>query len=236
MEFFMPYNKFISKEVDFMKAMNIGDIVYFGNYTMASGFVEPLAWKVLEAKEDELLLITRDCIRCEPYFNCKGENVEWKKSTLYESLKDSFMKEAFSPVENLFLNSFEDGEKFTILSRKEIKKYMPEEQMRTAYKTPLADSLAALYRFYQTGREQNTEAPEAAMNEWRSGEKYTCGWWVRGEEENGAWSAVYVGSEGEFRNDTHYNTNGVRPCIRLALGRCLQLEADSEGCLNIVQK
>lgn len=210
----------------------VGDIVYYGRFTPVYGHEEPLAWKILEATEDELLLITRDCVLYEPYYYCYGSNVAWKDTSLYKNLKESFFEKAFTSDEAMFLNPFQDKEYCTILSKGEIEAYMKKPEDRASWATPFADSQFEDHkaRFHQI--EHSYESSEDALERWRKGGSgWSNSWWVRGEEEAGH-PALCVINGGKFIEENHMSYRGVRPCIRLALRKSWQAVADSNGQLR----
>ncbi len=67
--------------------MNIGDIITFGNYP----------WKVLDIKEDKMLMITDQIIEQRDYHDRK-EPVTWEQSEIRHYLNNRFL-ERFSPAD-----------------------------------------------------------------------------------------------------------------------------------------
>lgn len=70
----------------------IGNIVTFGNYNGA------LEWLVIGEKEDQLLLITKDCIEAFPY-NTERKKVTWESCDLRKWLNGEFIETAFAEEE-----------------------------------------------------------------------------------------------------------------------------------------
>lgn len=62
------------------------DALYYGTYKN-----NPITWKVLETKDDKMLLITKNAI-CELPYNNEIKNVNWKDSSLNKWLNDEFLK------------------------------------------------------------------------------------------------------------------------------------------------
>ena len=74
--------------------MNIGDIITFGNYS----------WKVLETKEDKILLITDQIIEQRDYHNRK-QPVTWEQSEIRYYLNNGFLDRFGSSDQDKILTS-----------------------------------------------------------------------------------------------------------------------------------
>lgn len=79
------------KKIKLSKA-KVGGNVLFGSYK------EMIEWKVLDKKDDMVLIITKKIIECKPY-NTEDTDVTWEKCTLRKWLNNDFYKEAFSDEE-----------------------------------------------------------------------------------------------------------------------------------------
>ena len=86
----------IRKESNFVNSLanadRKGDIVTLGNYY---GEIE---WLVLDVKDDNLLLITLDCIDALPYNN-ERKKLTWENSDIRKWLNEDFIETAFSEEE-----------------------------------------------------------------------------------------------------------------------------------------
>ena len=71
-----------------------GDTVAFGKYDD-----EKIAWKVLEKKDNELILLSDHGIAKHAYHD-KNKAVTWETCTLRKWLNDTFYQKAFSDKEN----------------------------------------------------------------------------------------------------------------------------------------
>lgn len=69
-----------------------GDTVAFGKYD------GKIAWKVLERKDNELILLSDHCIAKQAYHD-KNEAVTWENCTLRKWLNETFYQKAFSDKE-----------------------------------------------------------------------------------------------------------------------------------------
>ena len=80
-----------------LDSARIGNLVTFGNYNGA------LEWLVIGEKDDQLLLITKDCIEALPYHN-ERKKVTWADCDLREWLNNDFIEYAFSGEEKMFIS------------------------------------------------------------------------------------------------------------------------------------
>ena len=80
-----------------LDSARIGNLVTFGNYNGA------LEWLVIGEKDDQLLLITKDCIEALPYHNSR-KKVTWPDSDIREWLNYDFIEYAFSGEEKMFIS------------------------------------------------------------------------------------------------------------------------------------
>ncbi len=80
-----------------LSSARIGNFVTLGNYNGA------LEWLVIGEKDDQLLLITKDCIEALPYHN-KRKKVTWPDSDIREWLNNDFIEYTFSKEEKMFIS------------------------------------------------------------------------------------------------------------------------------------
>ena len=82
------------------KLIGIGDIVKFGSYTQDYGvsIKSPIEWKVLDRKNDKLLLLSRYILDGKPY-NEERIPTTWESSTLRKWLNTEFLNNAFTESE-----------------------------------------------------------------------------------------------------------------------------------------
>lgn len=83
-----------------LSSARIGNLVTFGNYNGA------LEWLVIGKEDDNLLLITKDCIEALPY-NTERKKVTWESCDLREWLNKDFIEMAFSEEESKIIVSTE---------------------------------------------------------------------------------------------------------------------------------
>lgn len=75
-----------------------GDTVYFGHYEQdgdQNNGQEPILWIVLEAKDEKVLLLSRDILDCQPYHSDYSA-VTWAESSLRIWLNDIWIAAAFT--------------------------------------------------------------------------------------------------------------------------------------------
>ncbi|MBQ8594967.1 MAG: M56 family metallopeptidase [Oscillospiraceae bacterium] len=80
-----------------LDSARIGNFVTLGNYNGA------LEWLVIGEKDDQLLLITKDCIEALPYHD-KRKKVTWPDSDIREWLNNDFIEYTFSEEEKMFIS------------------------------------------------------------------------------------------------------------------------------------
>ena len=138
-----------------------GDIVTLGNYY---GEIE---WLVLDVKDDNLLLITLDCIDALPYNN-ERKKLTWENSDIRKWLNEDFIEMAFSEEEqNLILTTELENpdnkrfggaiggnntqDKVFLLSHDEVLEYFPNGW--NIYSEPTAKAEENLEKYESGGRE-----------------------------------------------------------------------------------
>lgn len=179
-----------------MSEAKAGDIVAFGNYDD-----NKIAWKVLEKKDDELLLLTDKCIAKQAYHD-KDEAVDWQTSELRKWLNETFYTEAFS-----------DDEKTQIIQSKVVNK--DNEAFNTKGGKTTKD-----YVYLLSIDEVTTYLPESPDRSTTFTDGSGGWWWLRspGFQEN---DAANIGDYGAINHAGHkvydkYVVNGgVRPVIRV---------------------
>lgn len=73
--------------------------IYFGAYPQGEkGETEPISWRVLDRKGDQLLLLSYDILDEKPY-HIKEEDVTWEKCSLRKWLNSEFIQKAFTKTE-----------------------------------------------------------------------------------------------------------------------------------------
>lgn len=84
------------------RMLSRGDSVTFGSYEQDNDFSdgqEPVAWIVLDRIDDEILLISEECLDCRPYNDVPFLPVTWATSGVREWLNGDFYYTAFTEDE-----------------------------------------------------------------------------------------------------------------------------------------
>ena len=82
-----------------MERIEVGSSVCFGNYPQNDGMTpEPIEWRIVDAKNDSLLLLSVKALDSKPY-NVTLSNVTWENCTLRHWLNTDFLMRAFSSKE-----------------------------------------------------------------------------------------------------------------------------------------
>ncbi len=79
-----------------------GDVVLFGTYEQDNDLdngTEPIEWLVLDKIEEDVLLLSANCLDCRTYNNVPFEPVTWETSAVRQWLNTDFYQDAFSGEE-----------------------------------------------------------------------------------------------------------------------------------------
>ena len=184
-----------------------GDMVLFGAYEQdgnTENGLEWIAWKVLEKKENRLLLLSVNVLEAKAYHE-QATGITWEKSNLYQWLQADFCDAAFSEKEFKKLRNTTEGNVF-LLSLEEVQHYFSVEKSGLHLQKVSDERLAA-------------DATEYAKTQdiWTIDGK-AC-WWLRSEGEVPG-TAVEITEDGSIYRlgtELNYSYNGVRPAIWLEL-------------------
>ncbi len=111
------------------KTANVGDYVTFGHYEQdndLSNGKEEIEWLVLDKKGDELLVISRYGLDCQPY-NDEANPVTWINCSLRSWLHNEFLNTAFTSAEQeeiilttSSIDNYDTADKIFLLSTDEV--------------------------------------------------------------------------------------------------------------------
>lgn len=139
------------------KTVTVGDYVTFGHYEQdndLSNGKEEIEWLVLDKKGDELLVISRYGLDCQP-FNEESTPADWITCSLRSWLHDEFLNTAFTSdeQESIILSTYSYGEydtadKIFLLSEDEVETLFLGESdavgfVPSTFATPYAKSKGA---------------------------------------------------------------------------------------------
>ena len=193
---------------------SVGDYIEFGAYEQdndSSNGKEPIEWRVLDKKDNRVLVISKYALDCKKY-NMQDKYITWEDCTLREWLNEEFFGEAFSsseieriPTVNI---SAEDNSEFGteagndtedkifLLSVDEAEKYFESDKDRRCKPTD-----------YAVMKEVTVE-----------NENGCCWWWLRSpgyeqDEAAGVPGFGYVHADGAYVHRLH----AVRPAMWIEL-------------------
>ncbi len=177
------------------------ETVTFGQYIQnkEGAAFSPLSWRILEKKDDMVLLVTEKIID-HIQFSAK-ENNNWENSDIIQWLNKDFADRAFNEHEKALIENSVSGEKVFLLSLEEYKHYF-------------ADPRDARAGYTDYSRKKTSEHYSSNIRE-----PYGF-WWLRTANERGGWGedgSVYVchicnnGTVNPFERAEYLD--GVRPAI-----------------------
>lgn len=207
-------------------SIRVGDSVTFGRYPYESveklseqkAVNPPIKWRVLDIKDDGVLLITENLIDCKPYHE-RDEDVTWQNCSLRAWMNNEFFNSAFNEEEKSriiqVLNVNKNNPKNTTkgggntldrvfaLSVDEADKYFKDTIDRRASVTPFAKSKGSR-------RSSDYQSMEGDGMGW---------WWLRSPGLEGDFASDVV-ADGNIVLDGGYvngRTVSVRPAIWVRL-------------------
>ena len=192
-----------------------GSHILFGSYEQDNDLfasVRPIEWRVLERKDNRILVISEYGLEGEPYHK-KRTSVTWETSSLRAWLNSEFLNTAFTPNERAMIPTVKtvnernpkfgtDGgndteDKVFILSIAEAKNYFPTKGDRMC--TPTAYTLAkGCYANKDSGR---------------------CWWWLRSPGDDQG-HVARMDIDGTLLYDGYFaarTTGAVRPALWIEL-------------------
>ena len=197
-----------------LSKVSVGGIVHFGVYLYKNGSRNKIQWRILDKRENSLLLLTEYGIDVKGYDDDEGWGYKtWKNCTLRKWLNEEFLDETFSDFEKMLIqmtnvdNSQAQGnrewnpedeqdtqDRVFLLSYKEAAEdYFVDDNARICYPTEYAKSQGAYI-------DENTGGGE---------------WWLRspGHPEYGG--KAVVSGDGSIIHSDSFNQDS--DCIRPAL-------------------
>ncbi len=210
-----------------------GSHVYFGVFEQDNNIQngkEPILWRVLEVKDDTILLLSEYGLASK-FYNDFYENVTWETSSIRKWLNSSFMDMAFTASEVKAIRS-------TKLKNKDNKKFESSGGNNTVDKVFLLskkDVANTAYGFMK-GYRNKSKTRMMTITEYALQEGYrnknngnTC-WWLRSPGLTNQY-ASHVLTSGNV-TDSHFvgrRNDGVRPAIMLDRSSIIFGEEIREG-------
>ena len=185
-----------------------GYSVLLGSYEQdnnASNGAEDIEWQILKRQENELLVISKYILDCQPYNTSADENINWKYCTLRKWLNEDFYNSAFTNEEKEKIQpvttehatySLSDNDvvdHIFLLNTYEAETYFSTKQERRAEATAYANL--------------HGEAKKASVGK--------CRWWLRsiGACRNYTADVSPARNVNSLGNNAYYIPNGVRPAM-----------------------
>ena len=189
-----------------LRQPNIGEIILFGHYEQDNNITngrEPIAWRVLEAESNHVLLISEQNLDSQPYNN-QYISVTWETCRLRKWLNSYFVDTAFTHEEQksilTSLVNNDDGrdtqDMIFLLSIDEAENLFTRKVDRDAKNTAYANAQGAY-----------------------SGTENSGWWWLRSSGKHGSSAAHVIAGGSIYRNGTNVNNDrgAIRPALWLDL-------------------
>ena len=205
-----------------LKKAEVGSTVYFGSYEQdndTSNGKEVIEWRVLEKKDNKILVISKYALDCEQYNSLFLKDVTtWETCTLRKWLNETFITSAFNSDEQALIpetnvsagknpeyctnsgNATKD--KIFLLSISEVNKYFSSDDERMCATTDYANAQGAY-----TSDDYIVDGKEA------------CWWWLRspGYSQRCAARVDSGGSVDCYGDYVSSDDVGVRPALWITL-------------------
>lgn len=233
----------LSEESDIWGSLSVGDTVSFGSYESddkTKNGSEKIEWIVLAVEKGKTLLLTKNGIDVQPFEKESDastiDGLSWEKCSLRDWLNKDFYSSAFDEEEKqkILATSVQTSDAYGttkttdsvfLLSKSEVKKYLPNESNRVCYPTAYAKKKVTM---------------KGAL-----GSKSQVGWWLRdlsSAYKSGGYGfmstklneVLVIGHSGAFVTENIANIPwvdnafAVRPAIWVSNGNGVAEEAVAE--------
>ena len=201
----MDTQGFLSREI-----IKKGCYVRFGSYPQNDGGVkEPIEWLILEANDQEALLVSCYGLDCSEYHH-ESASITWENSDLREWLNNDFLMAAFSEEEQTWI-------RLADVVNDDNRTYRTRGGNNTRDRI-FCLSFAEALRYFKNDSERR--CPLTALAEAHgvhpSNDGY-CRWWLRSPGRN-RFNASCVGTDGAIYpggDDVDHSGRAVRPALRI---------------------
>lgn len=166
---------------DVLKSACVGDVCVFGRFEQdnnKSNGAEDIEWRVIDKKENKILLISKYVLDCQRFYQSYS-NTTWEKSYIRKWMNDEFYHTAFDSNEQYIIKKStvtaeanpdhksdagsDTIDRIFLLSVAEAEKYFKSDELRRCAPTKAAISHGVWTSF----GEKTTEGED------------TCFWWLR---------------------------------------------------------
>ena len=191
----------------------VGEKVYFGKYPYAEdGNAQEIQWRVLDKKENSVLLLTEYGIDAKSYHE-NAYDITWENCTLRQWLNEEFLNEAFSDYEKKLIQTTNvDNSRAEGYSR-----YNTNGGNNTEDKVFLLSYKEAFEDYFSSDEERICMPTAYAVRSNRYVDEKACSWWLRspGINQDVATNVFSAGSPGY--DYVYYDYNCVRPALWINL-------------------
>lgn len=197
------------------KLIEIGDIVRFGSYPQDYGvsIKKPVEWRVIDRKNDKLLLLSRYILDGKPY-NLERIPTTWESSTLRKWLNAEFLNNAFTDAERARISDTDVAADRVYKSKADPGKDTCDKIFLLSISDVTAPILGILGRFLSKDRRVAIGTGYAKEKGMVVAENGGSPWWLRSTGIDNC-SACYVLFDGIVTVSTKvdYDCGGVRPAM-----------------------
>ncbi len=181
----------------------VGSYITFGHYGP-----EEIRWRILDKKDDQLLVISEACLDAKPY-NTKFESVTWETCTLRKWLNEEFYQKAFTEQERKQISL----ETIQNLNNRRWNTKGGEETEDHVFLLSIEEA----EKYFSSDEERQAKATEYAKEQrcWVSGETGNSFWWLRspGLDINDAAGVNSGGCVNNLGSCVSTNIVGIRPAL-----------------------
>ena len=193
----------------------VGSTILFGSYEhddiVANGR-EPIEWVVLAKESNNVLVISKYGLDCQPY-NKESKDVTWESSSLRRWLNELFLMSAFSHPEREMIQS-------AVVTADANPDYNTSPGNNTEDKVfCLSMTEAQKYFASNDDRQCCPTAYAVRHNAYRGKENGCCGFWLRtpGCVANSAAIVYSIGAMDSVGVSVYYDRVAIRPAMRIML-------------------
>ena len=187
------------------------DIIHFGSFPYDKESISmPIAWKIIDRKDDKALMISDRALSCQPY-NITSVSVSWETCSLRKWLNGSFLSSAFNADEQkIIVDSKLNMENNSILK---------DTSENTISDKVFVISASESSQYFKTDDDRKCKGTDLCYSEGAyRGMNDCCQWWLRSSRYD-ADHAAYVKYDGFNKYYSYVNACdiSVRPAIWIDL-------------------
>lgn len=193
----------------------VGSVILFGSYEqddiVANGR-EPIEWIVLVKDSDNVLVVSKYGLDCQPY-NAESKAITWETCSLRKWLNEIFLSSAFSQAEQKMIQS-------AVVTADANPDYDTSPGKNTDDKV-FCLSMAEADKYFSSNDERKCKPTDFAArhNAYRGKENGCCGFWLRtpGCIATSAAIVYSIGAMDSVGVSVYYERVAIRPAMRIML-------------------